>query len=308
MKCISCGKISWNKLFRSSDRMFGLPGEFNLVRCRYCGLVRIDPIPTFGQLSRYYPTLYYSYLTNAKPSIMWRLRAYLVLHSVRQSFVSRIVSHVFRVPAMPGYIAGGKILDVGCGSGDTLLLLQKIGWKTYGIDIDPAAVDAAKKRGLTRVQVGSCDDVEKYPDEYFDVIRLYHVVEHLDDPKRGLGILRKKLKKNGELIIGTPNAESLLTRISKTYWYNLDSPRHVYLFSPRTLTNLLINSGFRIRRTVFCSGGGIVGTIQYILKDIFGLRIHMINNTFLVVLFYPVEKILDWFGLGDIFSIHAKKI
>ena len=210
------------------------------------------------------------------------------------------------MPAMPQGTKG-KILDIGCGSGDTLAILKEIGWDAYGLDIDAQAIKAAHSRGLTNVKLGTYKDLKKYPDNFFDVIRLYHVIEHLDDSGMCLTLIYKKLKKGGKVIIGTPNAASLVARIFKGYWYNLDAPRHLYLFSPKTLTMLMRKNKCESRVIEFSSAGGWVGSMQYVLEEVLQKRIDLINRPWLILLFYPLEWLLDRLRLGDVFVLRAKK-
>lgn len=307
MTCIVCGQSSWARLYSAHDRMFGFPGTFTELRCLECGLVRVDPMPTFTQMSRYYPKQYYSYLANAKPSIMWHLRTYLIAHSNKSTLLAKILNTAVHIPAIPEYVSGGKILDVGCGSGETLALLSRIGWNAYGMDIDADALKIAKKRGLAHVTVGSYKDMVAYPDSYFDAIRLYHVIEHLDNPAACIHIAYKKLKPNGELIIGTPNIDSLVAKLAKQDWFNLDCPRHVYLFSPKTLRALFIKNKFKNLQITFCSGGGWIGSIQYMLADIVSIHLDLIKKPWVVIFFYPIEWLLDRAGVGDIFVLRARK-
>jgi len=288
--------------------MFGLAGNFDEYCCKTCGLVRLSPQPTQKELVKYYPSKnYYSYAKKSKQSFFGMLRSYLVTHLNKPTVLSSIIGVFLKVPAMPQHMASGKILDVGCGSGDTLALLQSVGWKTYGLDVDQAAIRAAHERGLQNVSFGSYTDMTKYPDNFFDVIRLYHVIEHLDNPGRCLSLIYKKLKNGGELIIGTPNGVSLVARVAKQYWYNLDAPRHLYLFSPKTLGILARNADFSDIHITFASAGGWVGSLQYKLEDVLSKDIDLINRPWLVMLFYPFEWLLDKFGLGDVFVLTARK-
>ena len=105
------------------------------------------------------------------------------------------------VPAIPQKprIKKGKILDVGCGSGDTLALLKKLGWDVYGLEIDKNAVKVARERGLVNVKLGGYEKIASFPNNYFDSIRLYHVIEHIPDPRACLKLIYKKLKPGGRL-------------------------------------------------------------------------------------------------------------
>ena len=290
MKCIVCGNDSWIFLFKANDRMLKVPGIFSEYRCKICGLVRLSPVPK--NLKKYYPSKnYYSYAPSSRKSFFGWLRSFLIEHNLL-SFV----------PAMPQVMQKGRILDIGCGSGDTLALLSGLGWETYGMDIDKRAIAAAKRRGLTHVKLGTYKDLKTYPDNFFDAIRLYHVIEHLDDPNFCLTLAHKKLKKGGQIIIGTPNVSSLVAKIFRDRWYNLDAPRHLYLFSPKTLTKLVKTNELKNIKISFSSAGGWVGSVQYILGG------DLINKQWLVMLFYPLEWILDRLRLGDVFVLRAQKL
>ena len=175
------------------------------------------------------------------------------------------------------------------------------------MDIDTKAIDIAKKRGIKNVIVGPYEKLSVYKDNYFDAIRMYHVIEHIDDPNNCMRMAYKKLKKGGELIIGTPNVSSSIAGIMKQYWYNLDSPRHLYLFSPHTLQRIAKTNGFKDCTISFSSAGGIVGSIQYLIHEYTSVRIDLVNKPYLILLVYPFEKILDLFRKGDVIVLSAKK-
>lgn len=307
-ECIFCKGTKFTILFSSRDRMLGLPGEFFVKKCT-CGLVFLDPMPEEDILKKYYPSSeYYAYKTNKDESFFTRLREYLIEHYCKKNLLSRIIATlIHNVPAIPSWRRNGKILDVGCGSGDTLLLLKKLGWNVYGLDIDKNALKIAKKRGVQSVTYGTYKDIVRFPDNYFDAIRLYHVIEHLDNPALALKIIYKKLKKNGELIIGTPNVKSITAWIFGKYWLNLDTPRHVILFNPNILQKLLVKEKYAIIDVDFCSAGGIAGSIGYLLSELRRKRIDMLGNMFIVIFFYPLEWIFDKLKHGDIFIVKAKK-
>lgn len=307
--CIMCKSSKFTPLYETRDRMFDFPGKFFLKKCNACSLAFLDPQPSESKIKKYYPSkVYYAYNRSNKKGFFELLREYLISHYYSPNIISWLITICIKnVPAMPSHVKGGKILDVGSGTGDTLVLLNKLGWDTYGIDMDKNAISTGKKRGLNNLKLGTYKGIDKYPDNFFDAIRLYHVIEHLDDPSLCLNLIRKKLRRGGELIMGTPNMESLVSKIFKSYWYNLDSPRHLFIFSPRTLKKLSENNGFSVKEIEFCSAGGIVGSIQYFIKDIFDKKIDLIHKFSVIVLFYPLEWILDKFHLGDVFTLKAIK-
>lgn len=307
--CIVCGSKKFTFLHKTLDRMLGLSGEFFLKKCDECSLAFLDPQPSGISLKKYYPSKkYYAYNKDDTRSIFEILKEYLVKNYYSPTFLSKIVTLLIKnAPAIPSYCQGGKILDLGCGTGVTLVLLKKLGWDVYGMDMDKNAILTARNRELNNLTLGTYKDLDKYQDNYFDAIRLYHVIEHLDNPSLCLSLIRKKLKNGGELIMGTPNMGSLVSKIFKSYWYNLDSPRHLFIFSPCTLKKLVEKNGFSVKKIEFCSAGGVVGSVQYFINDIFDKKIDLIHKFPVIILFYPFEWILDKFHQGDVFTIRAYK-
>jgi len=290
------------------DRMFGLAGTFPIIECEDCGWLLARPALTPKELKNYYPSnKYYSYYEEQKESIFGLLRKKYIQYTKEKTVFGNIFSFIFRVPAIPSYIKKGIMIDIGCGSGGTMQELQSIGWDVYGIDMDKVAIARAKKRGLKHAMYGTFEDIHTFKSSYFDCIRMYHVIEHLDNPDYCVELIEQKIKKGGQVIIGTPNRDSLIARMGKTYWYHLDAPRHRVIFSPRTLRKLLESKGLTITSYTCCSGGGIIGTLQYYLKDQFGFQGNLINTPWLVILVYPIDWILDRCMLGDIFVITATK-
>lgn len=303
--CILCESSKFEFMFFSKDRMFNLPGKFTVKKCSQCSLVFLDPQPSQKLLKKHYPSQkYYSYSRSEEKNLFKIVRDYLVGHYYSPNIFSLLFStFIQNVPAIPSFVKNGKILDIGCGDGDTLGLLKKLGWETYGLDMDSRAVETARRRGIN-AKLGTFRELSTYPDSYFDAIRLYHVIEHIDNPSLCLSLIRKKLKKEGELLIGTPNINSPLASIFGSYWYNLDSPRHLFLFSPQTLGKLLNKYNFFIKNVEYCSIGGVLRSIQYVIGDLLNRKIDLIKIP-ITLLFYPLEWLLNKLRAGDVFVVRA---
>ena len=312
-QCVVCNRTGFLRLYKTGDRMFDIPGLFGVKKCIGCGLFFLDPQPTKRTLKKHYPhQRYYSYKIKITglSGLIGRFRAYLIRHYYEPTILSKLFSILVQgIPAIPRKPDNkfARVLDVGCGSGVTLILLQELGWKVYGLEIDKNAVKIARARGLGNVKIGGYERIADFPNNYFDCIRMYHVIEHLPEPYRCLQIIYKKLRPGGEIVLGTPNADSLISRLFGKLWYNLDIPRHLFVFSPKTLSKIVTRAGFSYTIVSYCSADGLGRSIIYTLNDVFNLKMDTNKFTLLFFVLYPIEWILDKLRIGDIIILRGVK-
>lgn len=300
VRCDLCGSTApGRRLFEAEERRFGLPGTFTLVSCG-CGLVRTEPQPE--DIASYYPPeRYYSFAPPRRPSA--RKRAL-----VRRAYGLPADGPVHRLPGflarrvLAGLPPGppGDLLDVGCGSGETLLLLAEAGWRCHGIEISATAVAAARAAGLRDVREGDLLDAG-YPAERFDAVRFWHSLEHVRSPAAQLAEARRILRAGGTLTVGVPNFASLLSRAARDRWFYLDVPRHLWHFDAATIRSLVEAAGFRVRAVRLVSTSTpLVGTAGILLRR------RPLEAT--VPVWYatlPVAAALDGLGLGDALELVA---
>jgi SAM-dependent methyltransferase len=141
---------------------------------------------------------------------------------------------------------GGRLLEVGCGSGSYLAVMRMLGWTVCGIEPDPVAAAVAAKAAGCPVHAGTLDDAPFDPGS-FDAIVSNHVIEHVYDPKAFVASAAKLLAKDGVMAVQTPNFQSLGHRLFGADLFSLDPPRHLCLFTPASLRRLFEDSG------LFCS-------------------------------------------------------
>jgi SAM-dependent methyltransferase len=204
-----------------------------LVKCTACGLVYQNPRPTFAEMVVHYPSDYESYAPepNVKNS-SWLLR-----QAIRYGVAKRC-RYVTR------YKHAGRLLDVGCATGIFLQGIRNSGnWEPYGVEINQHVAHIAQEHGLD-VRLGTLEQAG-FADEFFDVVTLWDVLEHLHDPAGSLSEIYRILKPDGLLVIRVPNASSWDSQLFGRYWAGLDSPRHLYVFTPVTLDALLAVSHFQ---------------------------------------------------------------
>ena len=147
---------------------------------------------------------------------------------------------------------GGRILDVGCGKGEFVANLGDRGWQAQGVELSRIAADYAREKMEIEVFNGELKDAG-FPDGHFDLITLWHVLEHCHDPSGVLAETNRILRTEGRLLVSVPNFHSLQARVMKNDWYHLDTPRHLYHFAPVTISKFLEKTGFRILKISYCS-------------------------------------------------------
>jgi 2-polyprenyl-3-methyl-5-hydroxy-6-metoxy-1,4-benzoquinol methylase len=226
--CPACGTPE-ARPFLELDRESVTGEPYRVVTCTACGLHYTTPLPTPKELSELYAEGFYS-AGNAqrpKPNALHALLQEGIFWQHRQAFAGR---------------RPGRILDVGCGDGEFLRSLKARGWEVHGTETSSAACAIAGAKGID-VFPGALVDAH-FPDRFFDVITLWHVLEHLPEPKVELKEIHRILADDGLLVIEVPNSASPTLRFCGTKWYPLDAPRHLQHFKPSTLKSLLDHSGF----------------------------------------------------------------
>lgn len=301
--CEGCGRLEASVLFEASERRFGLPGRFSVVRCSGCGLVRTEPPP--ADPAAYYPAgEYYSYAPPApvRPMARARFRAAYDRADAEPAW-RRTLARLAPGRLAPGLPPGppGEILDVGCGSGEFLLGLREAGWTCYGIEPDAAAVAAAQAAGILGVQEGDLLEAA-FPSARFDAVRFWHSLEHVPAPRAQLAEARRILRPGGALIVGVPNFGSLGSRLARERWFNLDVPRHLWHFEPSTLRRLATGCGFEVRRLRLMSGSTpLLGTVDYVR----GRGERLVNSRAAWYAALPAAALLDTARLGDAIELTA---
>lgn len=138
-----------------------------------------------------------------------------------------------------------RILDVGCATGEFLLAAKQHGWQVYGVETSPIGAERARQLTGGEVHAGTLDTAT-FPDGYFDVVTLWDVIEHLQDPRASLKRIAHLVRQGGILCITTPNIRSLAFWLLGPEWAPIGPNDHLYYFAPRTLARLLTDCRFSI--------------------------------------------------------------
>lgn len=206
------------------------PSDFQVRRCGGCGHHYTVPVLDAAAIGAYYPETYYGVTNRRFNPLMERLVGL---------FRRR------RAAKLTQLVPPGKVLDIGCGRGLTLAALHDLGWQTQGCELSAASSRHAREvLGLDVV----CDGFhpERVRDGEFDAIILWHVFEHLDNPREVLPACARALRPGGVLALAVPNFDSWQAQATHYGWFHLDLPRHYSHFSAPWLRIRLAELGFRV--------------------------------------------------------------
>ena len=228
-KCPWCQSEKAHKHLSLKD-YFLTQEPFDIMVCEDCGLLYTTPKPSDEKLGDYYKSdEYYSHQENKKGFIP---RVYEAVKSVN-------LKHKIAI-ATQGK-ESGKLLDIGCGVGDFLHFAEQNGWQCTGAEPSEDASSIAKKR--IKAEIMFPKDLEKLPDESFDVITMWHVLEHVSDLQWQVNQLNRLLKKGGRLVVALPNFKSYDAQFYQDKWAAYDVPRHLNHFCKDSIGNLFKING-----------------------------------------------------------------
>lgn len=226
-------------LFRGRDRLHQLPGEFAVVRCRACGLMRTSPRPTRDAIGRYYPDDYGPYASTRVGSPVHPEPS---LSRLRRALRRLLGPSVLFLPELPP----GRVLEIGCGAGSFLQRMQRMGWEVEGLELSSRAGEEARRLGFP-VFIGPLEAAPDPADSY-DLIIGWMVLEHLHDPIAMLQKLCRWARPGGWLALSVPDAGSMEFRLFRNSWYALDVPRHLFHFTAESVRMVLARAGWRVER------------------------------------------------------------
>jgi SAM-dependent methyltransferase len=234
--CPVCGKSEFRNKLVVEDKSVSKE-SFAIVQCESCGFQFTNPRPGAADIGRYYESdEYVSHNSGAQGVIN---QAY----KVARFFTMRRKVALLNKKAP----RKGKILDYGCGTGHFLAACRSNGWQVAGVEPNARAREEATRR--VGQPIGA-DDLGGFSAESFDAITLWHVLEHVHELTTTLKQLISLLKPDGVLIIAVPNVESFDAQHYRQDWAAYDVPRHLYHFSPKTMTQLLKKHKLTVRETL----------------------------------------------------------
>lgn len=205
---------------------------FIVCKCMQCELLFTNPRPTEDEIGPYYDFPdYFSHEDKARNLTQW------IYNQVRKYSLSQ------KIKLIESYSETGRILDYGCGTGQLLFEAKINQWRVAGIEPNEKARSQANSKLGNKV-VANLNDLKK--DQYFDVITLFHVLEHIHDLRKTVKTLLKHLKDDGKLIIAVPNHESADAKRYGDFWAGWDVPRHLYHFNRKAMESFRNEFGLHL--------------------------------------------------------------
>ncbi|MFN3284598.1 MAG: class I SAM-dependent methyltransferase, partial [Pseudothermotoga sp.] len=235
---------------------------YQIYRCKDCAIVFTEK--SEDDMEKFYSNGLYKQTRN---------RFHFLVEFVQILFQLERLKKVKRV------CISGKLLDIGCGKGRFLVHAARKGWDVYGVEPSLIGRNYSLSKGI-RV-FASLDDLKG---KKFDVITLWHVLEHVDQPVDLLLKIKQSMDENTVLIISVPNFDSIQAKVTGTKWVHLDVPRHRIHYSPQTLENVLCLAGYRVLETDHLSlEFNVIGFFQSLLNLFFsepGIIYRLIKREF----------------------------
>ena len=307
-KCEICGKSAFKFLFKQRDKNLNFWEDFQLYKCKNCGVIFLNPQPSNKELEKYYPKeRYYSLGGIDKNSSKTKLKIFLYnlyFNQERKNYLLKILfSPIKFMIRGTKIVKGEKILDVGCGSGQFLYEMKRLGVDSCGTEPGEFDEKGAKEEGLYIKKT----TLEKagLKENAFDIVTLNQVLEHVNNPNKTLKEIYRILRKNGLFIVGVPNYRSLAKKIFGKNWYQFDVPRHLFNFSDKLLIRLLKKNNFKIILNRHNSRPSqFVVSLEYLLNR----RFSRFTKSILTGVFLPLTWIVNSLKLGDQFEIWCVKI
>jgi 2-polyprenyl-3-methyl-5-hydroxy-6-metoxy-1,4-benzoquinol methylase len=308
-QCEICGNKQFELLFKQNDKNLNIPEKFSIFKCNKCGIIFLNPQPSFKELEKHYSSeKYYSLKkinTKESKKTRFKLKLYdIYFNRKNKNLLLKIAFYPIKFIIRGTKIEKDKnILDIGSGSGQFLYDMKELGMKVHGIEPGDFNEKEAKKYELNIEK----KDLIKYKEKkaYFDIITMNHVLEHVNNPKEVIQKINFLLKSQGLFIIGVPNTNSLASAIFGKNWHQLDIPRHLFDYSNKNLRSLLEKNGFKILKIRYNSRPN-----QFVVSLYFALGIKKrtgIFNRILEGIFLPLTWLVNLTKTGDQIEIWCTK-
>ncbi|TLU97233.1 class I SAM-dependent methyltransferase [Dyadobacter luticola] len=233
--CPVCNKSSFSNYLNVEDYTVSHK-EFTIQQCNACYFLFTNPRPDEASIGAYYQSQDYISHTDAKNDLISK-----VYKSVRNYTINQKVKLINELSSQKG-----KLLDMGCGTGNFAGAAKEDGWMVTGTEPDTSARElAGQKAGIPIYESVFAEEIG---DQKFNVITLWHVLEHVHQLNKTIDWLANHLTENGKILIAVPNPESLDAAKYGRFWAAYDVPRHLYHFTKNTMKELLRHHNLQVDR------------------------------------------------------------
>lgn len=269
VSCPVCNSNDFKKLFKAKNVIYHLPGVFDIVKCRNCGLIMTNPRPTKQEIGKYYPDNYgpykmaYKNTDNSKKAISKKGELLRLLKKLYRAFMQSNSTKI------PKFSKPGKVFELGCGVGNELKELKDAGWEAEGVEMDRVCVDYANRNDLN-VECGRLEDFD-FGENRYDLITAFFVLEHVHNPIDVLKKLRRMIKDSGYFVFSIPNLDSWEFSFFKGNWQALDPPLHLFHYKKSVIKKILDLCGFKLKRIHHQKNiTSLIRSIAYLIEDKIG--------------------------------------
>ena len=281
--------------------------EFMKYECKKCKLIFINPQPSYKELEKYYPTEdYYAFWGITKKEESKKVKLKLFLYDLyynpknKNKFLKLLFSPIKFLVRGVRMGRDQKLLDFGSGSGQFLYEMKQFGIDVWGIE--PGDFDKSTAKSL-RIKPDLME--AKYPNDFFDIVTMNHVLQHVNNPTQILKEIHRVLDKKGVFILGVSNYRSLAYSLFTKNWLQLDIPRHLSNYSDKLLCSFLEKNNFQVIRKYYNSRPNQFVDSLYFKLNIVERR--GILYKILKILFLPLTWIVNALKLGDQMEVWCVK-
>lgn len=288
--CNTCGQNRFRSIYTKESPL----GEsFSIVACESCGLVQVNPQPSFADVKKYYDDSYFTQRTERGYDNYYSDKLRKEISRVFQLNLNDLDFFSWEKDRLSHLSQGQKLssLDIGCAAGYFVAYQKDRGYDAYGIEIADGPVRFARETLNLNIFQENFLDWDPTFQNQFDAITLWATIEHLHQPKETLTKIQKHLKPGGVLILSTCRY-GILAKLAGLTWRYLNVPEHLYYYSYRGLKNLLLELGYA-NPVSFTYGSGM--TTRPGAKFFFKLRK------------WVMDRAVKWFEIGDMMVYMVEK-
>lgn len=322
VNCPLCDSSEYSIYIKKAKELYNnLDEYFDVCKCNKCRHIFTNPRPTMGTIEYFYPDdagYYQPQKYKERSGFKYEVYKQILntfygykLETTASKLLSILIYFLkkrqLEASHIPTFCTNGKLLDIGSSYGAYLKDKENIGWEVFGIELNQNAVKYAKNDlKLKNIQSDFFENTI-FESNYFDAINMHMVLEHVYDPKLVIKKINEILKEEGELMISVPDISGFEAKIYRKYAYTLQVPEHLHHFSPKTITKLLEDNGFKVQKIIHQNfDRDLVVSSEYMPNKTLAKFLHnkLIKKTFVKAF----VSFLALIGKTSRMNIYAKKV